>query len=434
MYPGDEAFLENVEIEVRQQIIRLQNHPSLVLWCGNNENSEGWARWGWQDNLKGSDRRSINKSYNRLFKKLLPKLVDEHSDLPYWESSPQFGRGDPKHQFEGDAHDWGVWHDAKPFETFREKVPRFMSEFGFQSYPSLKSLKSIGLDEQSKSDSPILKGHQKHSRGFSLIDEYMERWYGFVPEKLQDKIYLSQVLQAEGIGLGMLAHRSSQPYNMGTLYWQLNDCWPAVSWSSIDNTGTWKPLQYKAQDIYQPNCIQAFVQNDSINVFFLSEGLDTKSKSGSLFCQLISQNGNVLDKWAVNGIDINTPAQQIHFSSVNETLKGHDPRSTILLFKYTCIEGDYETTLLTALPKDFDFKPSGVSVELTNEDDNYEIELLSSSYQSGVLVSSNIGGRFSDNYFDLIPNVKRTIVFTPNGQNQTPEITVNSLNLVFGSQ
>ncbi|MEY3398743.1 MAG: exo-beta-D-glucosaminidase, partial [Bacteroidota bacterium] len=241
MYPGDDAFISNVAEEASQQVLRLRHHPSIALWCGNNENAEGWERWGWQMGLSRKSKESLETAYNRVFHEILPGVVSEYTALDYWPSSPSYGRGDARHQFEGDSHYWGVWHDAEPFEILAEKVPRFMSEFGMQAYPSMQVLEEMCGGDTVSYNHPGLEVHQKHNRGFSLMDQYMERWIGKVDKTNVPSYQLaSQIIQAEGIGLGVEAHLRSQPYCMGTMYWQLNDLWPSFSWSGTDWRGNWK--------------------------------------------------------------------------------------------------------------------------------------------------------------------------------------------------
>lgn len=175
MYPGDASFRESVTIEIKQQITRLRNHSSIALWCGNNETSEAWHNWGWQEERSQAERDSIWEDYRAVFQIAMPKYVSELTKEPYWESSPEYGRGNPKYEFEGDAHDWRVWHDAYPFEHFEEHVPRFMSEFGFQSHPSYEAIRYINEDRTINIQSEDYASHQKHARGNELIREYMER-------------------------------------------------------------------------------------------------------------------------------------------------------------------------------------------------------------------------------------------------------------------
>ena len=141
MYPGDDEFLENVKQEAVDNIKRLRNHSSIAVWCGNNENNEAWHNWGWQIDRSEEEKEEIWSNYQKLFNGVLPETVASLTENSYWESSPKYGRADKRFKLEGSAHDWGVWHDALPFERFEEEIPRFMSEYGFQSFPSYEAIK-----------------------------------------------------------------------------------------------------------------------------------------------------------------------------------------------------------------------------------------------------------------------------------------------------
>lgn len=250
MYPMDSAFQDNVRKEVQYQVKRLSNHPCMALWCGNNECSEGWNRWGWQDGLDSAQRADIWFGYQKIFNDIMPNAVAGFSQVAYWETSPEFGRGDARHTLEGDAHNWFVWHDGEPFENYEQKVPRFMSEFGFQSLPDLKSLKMFLPDSALSLTSIAMQTHQKHSRGFAIINAYMQKRFGSVPENLSDYIKRSEQLQSEAMIKGVTAHLDARPYCMGSLVWQLNDCWPSVSWSLIDYYGRKKPAYESVRKLF----------------------------------------------------------------------------------------------------------------------------------------------------------------------------------------
>jgi beta-mannosidase len=251
MYPFDESFLRNVKAEAEQQVERLSNHPCIAMWCGNNENSEGWHRWGWQDPYSEKERAEIWSGYQKLFDDILPTAVKKYSNTFYWETTPEFGRGDERHTKEGDAHNWFVWHDGEPFENYEQKVPRFMSEFGFQSYPDMETIKSFTVDSDRTINSAVMKSHQKDSRGNAIINRYMQREYGNVPVNFSEFVERTQQLQADGITKGIKAHLKAKPYCMGSLFWQLNDCWPGISWSAIDYYGRKKKLYFEAQKIFK---------------------------------------------------------------------------------------------------------------------------------------------------------------------------------------
>ncbi len=277
MYPGDEAFIQNVSAEATEQVKRLRNHPCMALWCGNNENAEGWERWGWKSGIKPVEVAILQKGYDDVFKKLLPEIVAQHSNTDYWESSPRLGRGDARSITEGDSHYWGVWHDEEPFEVLQTKVPRFMSEFGMQSYPSEEVLlEMMDDDEFSMSDEGIVQ-HQKHSRGFSLMEKYMNNWYEPVsPNDYRIYAEMTQAVQAEGMMMGIEAQRRAMPNCMGTLFWQLNDVWPSFSWSSIDYMGTTKLLHEALKTVYAPQLISCTMNGDELQIWWISDArIDT---------------------------------------------------------------------------------------------------------------------------------------------------------------
>ena len=256
MYPYDEAFLKNAEIEAIEQVKRLASHPSLALWCGGNEISEGYYNWGWQKSLNWSeeDDKAIKAGYDQLFETILPEAVALYDGTrPYWPSSPSKGWGRPESLTEGDVHYWGVWWGEQPYEMYREKVGRFNSEYGYQSYPDYQTLLKIAQGEELSKDAEIIAAHQKHARGTRQIDDFIQRYYPNVhPRDFEEYVHLSQLSQAYGMEIAIEAHRTAKPYNMGTLYWQLNDAWPVTSWSSIDYYGNPKVFHERLKTLYAP--------------------------------------------------------------------------------------------------------------------------------------------------------------------------------------
>jgi len=256
MYPFDETFLENARIEAEEQVRRLASHPSLALWCGGNEISEGYYNWGWQQSLGWSeeDDKAIKAGYDQLFETILPDAVALYDGTrPYWPSSPSKGWGRPESLTEGDVHYWGVWWGELPYEVYREKVGRFNSEYGYQSYPDYQTLLKIAQGEELSKDAEVIAAHQKHARGTRQIDDFIKRYYPNVqPKDFEEYVHLSQLSQAYGMEIAIEAHRTAKPYNMGTLYWQLNDAWPVTSWSSIDYYGNPKVFYERLKTLYAP--------------------------------------------------------------------------------------------------------------------------------------------------------------------------------------
>ncbi|MBT4919659.1 MAG: glycoside hydrolase family 2 protein [Flavobacteriaceae bacterium] len=419
MYPGDELFLENVKQEAIENVKRLRQHPSIALWCGNNENSEGWHRWGWKDDKTKVQQQKIWKGYDAVFNQILPQVVDSlHSSVAYWESSPKFGRGDKRYQFEGDAHDWWVWHDSYPFEHFEEKVPRFMSEFGFQSFPSYETIQYFSEEDSIDINHPSFNNHQKHARGFSLIKEYMELDFP-VPVNGDDYVYMSQVLQAYGMTKGIYAHRRTKPYNMGTLYWQLNDCWPAVSWSSIDGLGNWKALQYQAKKAFENVIISTTQTEKNVAIYIVN---DTFSEvKNTLVVSHLDFDGNPFYK---EEIAFNSPinSSEIAFNydiSNREFVK----ENSFLKLTY----GDAESYHYFLKPKNLNLKNQPIDIEIKQNNEGFSIRLISKTLQKNVFLYSKTKGTFSDNFFDVLANVPIEIQFKTTVKTK-PRILLKTLN------
>src|SRR5215213_3592045 len=275
MYPGDKAFLENVRREAIDNVKRLRNHPSIVLWCGNNEIETAWAHWGWKERLPNH----IWDDYLKLFVRLLGEVTAEYdSSRPYWQSSPSSNfQDDSDSQKIGDTHYWQVWHAEKPYSEYEKQFPRFMSEYGFQSFPELETVKTYTTEADRRSiETPIMLAHQRHPRGNQLVREYMLREYK-EPKDFESFLYVSQVLQAQGIKIGAEHFRRIMPRNMGSLYWQANDCWPVASWSGMDYFGRWKALMYYTKKFYAPLMISPHVDDDgTLNIYVVSDSPEAK--------------------------------------------------------------------------------------------------------------------------------------------------------------
>lgn len=444
MYPGDKAFLDNVKAEAIDNVKRLRNHPSIALWCGNNEISEGWARWGWQDGKTESQKVDIAQSYKAVFNEILPNVVDSlNPNINYWESSPKYGRGDKRYQVEGDAHDWWVWHDGYPFEHFEKEVPRFMSEFGFQSFPSVETIKYSTDRDSVMMNDPLFENHQKHSRGFQIIDEYMTRDFP-VPTNAADYVYMSQVLQAYGITKGIHAQRRAKPYNMGTLYWQLNDLWPVVSWSSIDYLGNWKALHYEAKKSFENILVSAEEKNDSLHIYVVNDSFETIKET--LLLSLMDFSGKIIYE---KQLQVESPesSSKALFSLPLETLE-FDKAASVLKVKY----GESEYLHYFSRPIDLKLFEIEISEEIKSrcqvertrnligsskprfiDSDEKElctiflITLNSKTLQKDVFLSADSKGKWSDNYFDLLPNQSKTLYFYSESETP-PNLKYNTLN------
>lgn len=399
MYPDNKSFIENIRLEAIDNVKRLRNHTSIILWCGNNEIAEAWQNWGWQSSFSEKEIKKIYRGYEMIFNKTLPEVVGELTNLPYWESSPQLGRGDSNHNNEGDVHYWGVWHDAQPFSTFEEEIPRFMSEFGFQSFPQISTIKSFSEEKDWLLDSEIMLSHQKHPRGNSLIQEYMNREYN-QPKDFKKFVYASQILQAEGMRIGLEAHRRSQPYCMGTLYWQLNDCWPVASWSSIDYYGNWKALNYVVRDVFAPIGLSITKnENEKFSIWIMSD------KRTDINDTLIINSYNLKGKKTnsksigiVNSKDIGSKLITKDYENINKN------EFIIATLKNKKISSK---TIFTSKVKDIIFlKPN-----LTTKWDDNVIKIKSDLPAFQVYFELD-GIKFDKNYLTMLPGIEYTINYT----------------------
>jgi beta-mannosidase len=407
MYPGDDGFLQNVEAEAVDAVRRLRNHPSVILWCGNNEVGEGWHNWGWQSQFgySAADSARIWHDYERLFHDLLPRVVTEQDGTrPYVPSSPRYGRADPRSLTEGDCHYWGVWHDGEPFEVFDERVGRFMSEYGFQAFPAMRTVEAFAPPAERVLDSGAVRSHQKHPRGNELIRTYMERDYP-VPADLESFVYVSQLLQADGIRRAIEAHRRAAPRCMGTLYWQLGDCWPGASWSSIDYFGRWKALHYRVREAFAPLLVSiAPGGGDTLEINILSE---RRGRSAyELELRAMDFSGAVLLEERLPVPIEERTGRGYHCVDASSFLGNADPARVVFVADLPGCPVEHSRALHYFVPpKELDVQDPRIRVSVARRGESgCELLIESESLAKGVLLSVDGGDvLFSNNYFDMLP-------------------------------
>ncbi|MBI3510827.1 MAG: glycoside hydrolase family 2 protein [Bacteroidetes bacterium] len=298
MYPGSLHFYNVVRDEAADNISRLANHPCLSLWCGNNENMEGWMNWDWQKDFTSAEKKTIEKNYRELFNDsiglLKVMLGRETSDnFPYLPGSPEFGWGHDEAYKKGDVHYWGVWWGMKPFSAYDSHVGRFMTEYGFQGMPALSTFKLFNGGKNYLENEFDTCAHQKNEKGAATIDWYMQLAYP-VPKNFEDYIYVSQVMQADAMTRAINDHRAVLPYCMGTLFWQYNDCWPGITWSSIDYYGEKKIIDYKLKELYAPESVIICKKGDSLCVNMVSD--EEEDKATMIRCEWKSLDGKLLEQ------------------------------------------------------------------------------------------------------------------------------------------
>lgn len=400
MYPGDTSFLMNATLEAEQQVERLSKHACIALWCGNNESSEGWHRWGWQDDIPTKQRERIWNEYLTLFDVILPEAVHKFSNkTSYWTSSPLYGRGDDRFTRNGDAHDWGLWHDEMPFEKLEKRIPRFMSEFGFQSWPSLQTITQFASASELDPESKSLLNHQKHTRGNKIIKEYLDRDYP-KPESFNDLIYLSQIMQAEGISRILKSHRLAKPYCMGSLYWQFNDCWPGISWSGLDYFGRWKALQFAVKSAFEPILYTAKYADDAIQVYAISDLPDSVSSSCEIFFQDFSGNPIFYDQFE-SLIPANKAIQVYSAKIPLKKLDFYDTHYIYLKWKYH--NQEYHQSILLEKYKNLKLINPEIAIkEIIRTKDGYAFTVSASYFAKSVYLDHGKDS-FFPNYFDINP-------------------------------
>jgi len=413
-YPSDEDFLNNVKEEVKDQVNRLQNHPSIALWCGNNEIDEAIVNWGYQKQFKYSKEDSLQvwKDYKKVFHEVIPNALKENLTSEkniYWPTSPSIGWGHKESLTEGDSHYWGVWWGEFPFEIYNEKVPRFASEYGFQGMPSLETVKSMfsGNPDLSLED-PIIKAHEKNARGFEIIQKYMERDY-LVPKDFVKYNYVSQLLQARGMQIAIEAHRRAKPYNMGTLYWQLNDCWPVISWSSIDYLGNWKALHYQVKRSFENQIILTEEKEGFLDFYGINDELK-KFEDVKVEIQVVDFNGKILnDLTTVQDGKILDGIVKFNHIEIKNLIKYSNKNEVFLklILKDKTKKIIAQNNHFFVKPKDLKLTKPNIKIKKISAT---EIEISTDVLAKDVYLIGNT--HFSDNFFDLLPKTSKRITLS----------------------
>lgn len=398
-YELTEDFRENIRHEIRQNLQRLRHHASLGLWCGNNELEFAWESWSFPNKTP-----RLKADYIKQFEVLLPELVKEADpNTFYWPSSPSSGGSfdRPNDQDYGDMHYWDVWHGRKPFTDYRNYFPRFMSEFGLQSFPCLKTVETFTLPEDRNIFSYVMENHQKNASCNEKIVGYISQYFKF-PRDFDALLYLSQLVQAEGIRYGVEHWRRNRGRCMGAAYWQLNDCWPVASWSGIDSCGRWKALHYAAKRFYAPVLASACEEGTSVSLHISNE--TPGAVSARLSWRLLDAGSRVVlhsERQVEIGAFSSRELEKLDFA---ETLDSEDKKRRHYL-EYELADGGgviSSGTVLFVRPKHFGFVEPGLRTELRETEEAFILSIASSAFAKFVRLDFNAGEiTFSDNFFDL---------------------------------
>jgi beta-mannosidase len=442
IYPLDRAdFVDDVHQEIAENVRRLRHRASLALWCGNNEMEWGWESWGWAEpdltpeqlamindmadrdprirmlidmatkSQPLADWRVLRDAYLQFFHTTLPGWIATlDPDRAYWPSSPSSDTPfhDVNGQRQGDAHYWEVWHGRKPFTAYREQYPRFMSEFGFQALPPLETIRTYADEDDWNMTSYIMEHHQKNAAGNGLMLAQMTENYR-MPKDFPSMVYMTLVLQAEGIRYGVEHWRRRMDRVSGALYWQLNDCWPVASWSSIDYFGRWKALHYAARRFFAPVMLSIAEEGAHMAVHVTSDR--RQPWAGEVRWTLETLDGEVVKKGqqAVNAApQANTPVVALDFAAV---VTDDNQRSLIFVAELRQGEQAIAVNVATFIPtKHLALRAPAVNVAVSVQGEQLAVELKSDTLARFVELSlEGADVIFSDNYFDLPANRRRTI-------------------------
>jgi beta-mannosidase len=402
IYPADADFFEDVRQEAVENVRRLRHHAALALWCGNNEMEQGWCDWGWNKPDDPLNQR-LKDGYDRMFHHLLPELLaSEDPDHPYWPSSASANTPfqGANNQVQGDCHYWDVWHGRKPFTAYRTQFPRFMSEFGFQALPPLKTIAAYADPADWNMTSYIMEHHQRSGSGNGLMLAQMTDTFR-MPKDFPSLVYLSLVLQAEGIRYGVEHWRRNRNRVSGTLIWQLNDCWPVASWASLDYFGRWKALHYAAKRFYAPLLLSVADYGKTMNIHLTSDlvepvDVDVRWRLETLDGQMLKQG-----------------AQTVRAAALADTLLGAYDLSTLVtpenqrsvvfvaeLWRQGCCMARSVTPFVANKHLELSDPALRISPRITGQSLTVDVTAL----RLARFVELSIDGAdavFSDNYFDL---------------------------------
>ena len=412
MYPGNPEFLDNVREEAIDNVVRLRNHPSIALWCGNNENALAWRHgspggWGWKNQFTKAEQDTVFKAYYEVFHEILPGVVEQYTDGDdYWPSSPMAGPEPTQHGLDGttsgDQHYWGVWHGFRPLESFDEVTTRFCSEFGFQSFPEMSTIETYASPEDYDIESEVMKSHQRSYIGNGRILDYMKMYYR-VPDDFEQFIYMTHVLQGLSTKMGIEAHRRNTPYCMGSLIWQINDCWPVASWSTTDYYHKWKAAHYVMRDCFKEVIVAPKWNGDTLAIYGVNNGLD--STRAMLSIEVVNFAGRLCLSYH-KGVKLAPNTSAVLFQLERDTLLAEaSARNTMVVVR---LQDGYEIldekNVYFEYHKDLDLSDPRLSIEAIEEKGEKFILVSTGRLVCNVMFYlPGVPAFFSDNYCDILP-------------------------------
>jgi beta-mannosidase len=433
--PDNDDDMISIRREVSDNVRRLRNHPSIVLWCGNNETEMIWDMlikgfFGMKTEesdvefistllkmipktqVKPETTKAVIKAYDNIFYGLIPDILssEDLNNRPYRSSSPVGGWKIPSNPKSGDMHFYVAYVNA-PFEIYYTYKARFFSEHGFQSFPDYNTVKKFTLPEDWNYLSPVMQHHQRAMGGNQVLDKYMRMYYQY-PKDFETYLYVSQLMQADVMKMSFETHRKWRPYTMGTLYWQLNDVWPVASWSSIDYLNHWKALHYQVKRSFADVILAPAWFRDTLSIHLVSDIPGTVK--GTLDVKITDLNGKELKKYTRNIRMEGNNSQLLMTRTGKEILTGIDTTNAVCIT--TLSNGSKviaENHCFFTTNKNLKLQKNTLSTKINSSGEDYAIEVTSTAFARGVFLSTETEGSFSDNYFDLLPGQKKIVTFRP---------------------
>ncbi|WP_369688914.1 glycoside hydrolase family 2 protein [Bacillus sp. FJAT-26390] len=408
-YDFNDAFRENIRQETIDNVKRIRHHASLGIWSGNNELEYAWANWGWTERYG----EKLRDAYLLQFEQFLPELnAETDPNTFYWRSSPSSygGIDDPNLENVGDMHYWDVWHGRKPVNEFRTLFPRFMSEFGLQSFPSLKTVESFTLPEDRNIFSYVMEAHQKNGTGNEKILYYISEYFKY-PKDFESLLYVSQLIQAEGMRVGVEHWRRNRGRCMGAIYWQLNDIWPGASWSSLDYFGRWKATQHAAKRFFAPVLVSACEEGTDVSLHVTNDTLECFD--GLLSWRLLDRRSEVIRTGETPVIADALSCREVVALALGTELDTPDKLRQRYL-EFTLSTDGREVSGGMALfvkSKHFEYLDPHITAEVAEEEDQYVVSLSAEAFAKFVLLDlRDADASWSDNIFDLSASIPKRVV------------------------
>lgn len=416
LYPSNKEFLENVSIEVTEQINRLFNYSSIVLYAGNNENEEALSSWP-EVTLENRDRLLID--YHKLYYDTIYDLFQKYDNTrPFWPSSPSNGLniwGNSQDQTQGDMHYWRVWHGNMPFSEYLKIIPRFCSEFGFQSIPSIETLLPFVDDDELNLTSPSIEFRQRSpAAGNKCILEHISKEFR-VPNGFENYIYISQVLQLMSIKTACEHWRRTKECD-GILYWQLNDIWPGFSWSSLEFNGKWKLLHYGVKKFFDPILICSFYQKGLIDVWICNDTLE--KKNGIVKLEILSwETEKVIETIQFEESIESQSKKMVWKKNINDIIKDFEEEKYLMNLSFL----DSSNYLFFCNVKKIKLKKPTYYYEKVKSGNEIKLLIKSNVFCPFVYVKTKNGNLLNDNGFHLFGNIQELQM------NQEEELEIKSI-------